>query len=208
MRKADMTHLFIVIVFIIFIAVNINGINDFLSFQDGNKLEFGHSSVAIPEEGWNSTVQMNMTNQSKTSNALTNGYIVIDYWDDWPEDHITSISEDKFKSMEDGGYKVLKTENSTENGIPVSKQYFSNPSRNNYETWNHVGVNYVFPKEDTNYSIQIHYFTTQDYNNTTFIKTLDNDMKNDLESIHNNDYNAFVSSVRGIFNFIVEQIPH
>ena len=71
-----------------------------------------------------------MTNESKTPNAITNKYVVIDHWDDWPEDHISSISEAKFRAMENGGYKVLKTEDITLGGIPVSKQYFSNPSRN------------------------------------------------------------------------------
>lgn len=207
MRRQDIFRGIIVVVIIVFVAININGINSFLSFQNDNTTDFGHSLTVVPPS-WNTTDELNIQNQSKTPNALTNGYIFIEHWDDWPEDHITSISEDKFKSMEDGGYKVLKNENSTVSGMPVFKQYFSNPSRNNEEIWNHIGVNYVFAKEDTNYSVQVHYFTTLDYNNTTFVKDIDSTVEDDINNIHNNDYNAFVSSVRHFFNFIIEQIPH
>ncbi len=97
-------------------------------------------------------------------------YTIIDVWDDWPESSITDISNAKFASMESGGFKVLKKENVDLGGINVSKQYYSNPSRDNDYQWDHVGVNYVFPKEDTNYSIEVHYFTTYDYHNKTYTK--------------------------------------
>lgn len=201
MRQRDILHTIIVIVIIIFIAVNINGINSFLSFQTDKTVEFGHSIAVVPQ-AWNTTDEMNLTNQSKTPDAITNGYVFIDHWDDWPEDHITSVSEAKFKAMEDGGYEVLKNENHTLSGVKVSKQYFSNPSRNTNTTWNHIGVNYVFAKEDTNYAIQVHYFTTQDYNNTTFIKEIDDRIEDDMSNIHNNNYNGFTSGISNIFNSI------
>ena len=104
--------------------------------------------------------------------------------------------------MEDGGFKVLRMENKTMSGVPVSKEYFTNPSRDNNVTWSHVGVNYVFQKEDTNYAIQVHYFTSHDYNNTTFLKEVDDRIEDDMSNIHNNQYNGFISGVRDVFNFI------
>ena len=201
MRNKDILHTIIIIVIIIFIAANINGINSFLSFQTDKTVEFGHSIAVVPQ-AWITTDEMNLTNQSKTPHAFTNGYVFMDLWGDWPEDHFTSISEAKFRAMEDGGYKVLKNDNKTLSGVPVSKQYFSNPSRNTNTTWNHVGVNYVFAKEDTNYAIQVHYFTTHDYNNSTFIKEVDDRVEDDMSNIHNNNYNGFISGIQHVFNAI------
>lgn len=197
---------FIIIVFIIFIAVNINGINSFLSFHTDKTIEFGHSVAVVPQ-AWNTSDEINMSDIAKTSDPISNGYVVIDHWDDWPEDRITAISEAKFRAMEDGGYKVLKNEKSTLSGVPVSKQYFSNPSRDNDKVWSHVGVNYVFPKEDTNYAIQVHYFTSHDYNNTTFLKEVDDRIEDDMSNIHNNNFNGFVSGVKFVYNLITDHIP-
>ncbi len=194
MKRNDKLYTFIIIVFIIFIAVNINSINSFLSFHTDKTIDFGHSNAVVPQ-AWNTTEELNATNESKTEPAITNGYVFIDHWDDWPEDTITSISEAKFRNMEDGGYKVLKNDNSTLSGVTVSKQYFTNPSRDNDTVWSNIGVNYVFSKEDTNYAIQVHYFTEHDYNNTTFLKQIDDRVEDDMANIHNNDYNAVVSNV-------------
>lgn len=207
MRRKDILHAVLIFIIILFIATNINAINSFLSLKTDKSIEFGHSATVVPE-AWNTTEELNMTNESKTPNAITNKYVVIDHWDDWPEDHISSISEAKFRAMENGGYKVLKTEDITLGGIPVSKQYFSNPSRNNNVTWTTIGVNYVFAKEDTNYTIQVHYFTNQDYNNTTFMKVVDDSVDYDISNIHNKDYNAAVSAIRHGFDRIVEAVPH
>lgn len=201
MRREDMFHGLLIIIFIIFIAANINSINSFLSVHTDKTIDFGHSVTVVPQS-WNTTEELNMTNQSKTPHAITNKYVYIDHWDDWPEDHISSVSHGRFASMEDGGYEVLKSENITINGVPVSKEYFSNPSRNNNVTWSHVGVNYVFPKEDTNYCIQVHYFTTHDYNNATFLKEVDERIEDDMANIHNNQYNGFFSGIRDAYNFI------
>lgn len=206
MRRQDMLRGFLVIVFIIFIAININGINSFLSFSTDKTIDFGHSMTVVPQ-AWNTTEEINMTDNAKTPEAISNGYVVIDHWDDWPEDHITAISEAKFRAMEDGGYKVLKNDNHTLSGVSVSKQYFTNPSRDNDKVWSHIGVTYVFPKEDTNYAIQVHYFTDHDYNNTTFIKEIDDRIEDDMANIHNNDFNGVVSGVWFIYNFIADHIP-
>lgn len=201
MRRQDKLRSLLLILLILFIAANINEINSFLSVQTDRTVDFGHSVAVVPQ-AWNTTEELNLTNHSKTPHAITNEYVYIDHWDDWPEDHITSVSDGKFASMEDGGFEVLRMENKTMSGVPVSKEYFTNPSRDNNVTWSHVGVNYVFPKEDTNYAIQVHYFTSHDYNNTTFLKEVDDRIEDDMSNIHNNQYNGFFSGIRDVFNFI------
>ena len=201
MRRRDMFYWLLIVIFIIIVATNINGINSFLSVNTDKTINFGHSVAVVPE-AWNTTDELNLTNHSKTPHAITNKYVYMDFWDDWPEDHITSISNDRYASMENGGFKVLKTENKTMSGVPVSKEYFSNPSRNTNVTFDHVGVNYVFPKEDTNYSIQVHYFTSHDYNNDTFLKEVDDRVEDDMSNIHNNNYNGFISGIRNLLNFV------
>ena len=196
-----MFYWLLIVIFIIIVATNINGINSFLSVNTDKTIDFGHSVAVVPE-AWNTTDELNLTNHSKTPHAITNKYVYMDFWDDWPEDHITSISNDRYASMENGGFKVLKTENKTMSGVPVSKEYFSNPSRNTNVTFDHVGVNYVFPKEDTNYSIQVHYFTSHDYNNDTFLKEVDDRVEDDMSNIHNNNYNGFISGIRNLLNFV------
>lgn len=205
MRKEDMLRSVLLALFIVFIAANINGINSFLSVQTDRTIDFDHSVTVVPQ-AWNTTDELNLTNQSKTPHAITNQYVYIDHWDDWPEDHITSISNEKFASMEDGGFEVLRIGNKTMSGVPVSKEYFTNPSRDNNVTWSHIGVNYVFPKEDTNYSIQVHYFTTHDYNNETFLKEVDDRIEDDMSNIHNNEYNGFFSGIRDLYNFFADMI--
>lgn len=201
MRRRDMFYWLLIVIFIIIVAANINGINSFLSVNTDKTINFGHSVAVVPE-AWNTTDELNLTNHSKTPHAITNKYVYMDFWDDWPEDHITSISNDRYASMENGGFKVLKTENKTMSGVPVSKEYFSNPSRDTNVTFDHVGVNYVFPKEDTNYSIQVHYFTSHDYNNDTFLKEVDDRVEDDMSNIHNNNYNGFISGIRNLLNFV------
>ena len=196
-----MFYWLLIVIFIIIVAANINGINSFLSVNTDKTINFGHSVAVVPE-AWNTTDELNLTNHSKTPHAITNKYVYMDFWDDWPEDHITSISNDRYASMENGGFKVLKTENKTMSGVPVSKEYFSNPSRDTNVTFDHVGVNYVFPKEDTNYSIQVHYFTSHDYNNDTFLKEVDDRVEDDMSNIHNNNYNGFISGIRNLLNFV------
>ena len=205
MRREDIIRSIILALIIIFLAANINGFNSFLCVQTDRTIDFDHSVTVVPQ-AWNTTEELNQTNQSKTPHAITNEYVYIDHWDDWPEDHITSISNEKFASMENGGFEVLKVENTTLSGVPVSKEYFTNPSRDNNVTWSHIGVNYVFPKEETNYSIQVHYFTSHDYNNTTFLKEVDDRIEDDMSNIHNNQYNGFFSGIRGIYNFFSNMI--
>ena len=189
---------YIIMILILFtVVINLGALNTFLGSETDKSIEFGHSIYLVPH-GWNTTEELNIT--GKTGNAMTNNYIIFEAWDDWPESRITSISEAKFRAMEDGGYQVLKTEESTMSGVPVSKQYYTNPSRDTNTTWDHIGVNYVFPKQDTNYAMQIHYFTTHDYNNQSYIKEIDDRMEDIMANMHNKEYNWYISTFHRIMN--------
>lgn len=71
MRKEDMLRSLVIVIIIIFIALNINGINSFLSVQTDKTVDFGHSVTVVPE-AWNTTEELNLTNHSKTPHAITN----------------------------------------------------------------------------------------------------------------------------------------
>ena len=69
----------------------------------------------------------------------------------------------------------------------------------------HVGVAYVFPKEDTNYAIEVHYFTSYDYNNKTYTKELDDRIEDMMGNIHNNVYNGFFSGLNKLYNYFFKR---
>ena len=189
---------YIILILLLFtVVVSLGSINNFLSFQTDKTIQFDDSMYVVPHH-WNTTEELNIT--GKTEIGMTNGYVIFDAWDDWPEDHITAISEAKFRAMEDGGYKVIKNENQTDSGVPVSKQYFSNPSRDNDKVWNHMGVNYVFHKQDKNYAIQVHYFTTHDYNNKSYIKEIDDRVEDMMATMENKEYNWYISTFNKLWN--------
>lgn len=193
--REKIIYMILLIILITFIF-NVGPINDFLSFHNAEKtVEFDDSHYIVPVP-WNTTDEMDKN--ASNENAMTNGYIVFDAWDGWPEDHITSVSEAKFREMENGSYEVLKNENVTMSKIPVSKQYYSNPTRNTDTVWDHVGVNYVFPKDDTNYLIQVHYFTTHDYNNESYKKEIDNRVDDIIDTMVNNNYKWYISMTNKI----------
>ena len=187
----------IVLLLVFTFIVNLGSINNFLSVQTDKTIQFDDSMYVVPHH-WNTTEEMNIT--GKTDIGMTNGYIIFDAWDDWPEDHITSISEAKFRALEDGGYKVLKNDNFTASGVKVSKQYFSNPSKDTNTSFQHVGVNYVFPKQDANYAIQVHYFTTHDYHNESYTKEIDDRVEDIMATMENKNYNWYIST----FNKLME----
>ncbi len=194
--REKIAYILLILVLLTFV-VNLGPINNFLSFHTDKTIQFDDSCYVVPHH-WNTTDELNIS--GKTENAMTNGYVIFDAWDDWPEDHITSISEAKFRAMEDGGYKVIKNENYTDSGVPVSKQYFSNPSRDTNVTFNHIGVNYVFPKEDKNYAIQVHYFTTNDYNNKSYTKEIDDRIEDIMATMENTKYNWYLSTINRILH--------
>ena len=188
---------YVILLLVLFtLLVSLGSINNFLSFETDKTVQFDDSIYVVPD-AWNTTDELNMT--GRNGNAMTNGYVIFDAWDNWPEDHITSVSEAKFRDMENGNYKVLKTENCTDSGVNVSKQYYSNPSRDTNTTFDHVGVNYVFHKEDTNYLIQVHYFTTNDYNNKSFTKELDDRVEDIMANMENTKYNWYISTFNHLF---------
>lgn len=196
MRREKLAY--VILLLILFtVIVNLSSINNFLAFQTDKTLQFEDSMYVVPHH-WNTTDEMNIS--GKTEIGMTNGYIVFDAWQDWPEDHITAVSEAKFRAMEDGGYKVIKNENATASGVPVSKQYYSNPSRDTDKIFDHMGVNYVFPKQDTNYAIQVHYFTTHDYNNKTYLKEIDDRIEDIMGTMENKRYNWYISTFNKIMN--------
>lgn len=203
MKFREKLSFFIVIFVILMIIVNMGAINNFLSMHTDKTIQFGHSSYVVPDS-WNTTDEVNMTANAKTKTGMTNNYTVLDVWDDWPEDHMGSISHSKLASMEKGGYQTVKSEIISLGGKNVTREYFSNPSRDTETQWDHMGVVYIFSKEDTNYAVEVHYFTSNDYNNTSYTKELDDCVEYMMSNMHNNNYNWLFSEM----NKLVKSIDH
>lgn len=187
----------IVLLILVTFMVNLGSINSFLSFQTDKTLQFDQSIYVVPDH-WNTTDEMNMT--GKNGNAMTNGYVIFDAWDDWPENHMGPQSKARMISMEDGGYETLKSEVIKLGGKNVTREYYTNPSRDTNTTFDHVGVAYIFEKQDKNYCIEIHYFTTHDYNNESFTKELDDRVEDMIANMENKEYNWFFSTFNRIKN--------
>lgn len=199
MRKRDVVLTVIVIVLLFYVVLNIGAINNFLTFATDKTIEMEHTQIVVPE-AWNTTMELNITNESKTSSSISNGYVIYDFWEDWPESEFSDTSRSYFSSIEKGGYETLKEENKMMGGFNVSCEYFKNPSRDSDTQWDCIGINYVFSKEDTNYAIQVHYFTDDDYNNKTFIKELEDRTEDIISNIHNNEYDGFFSFFSKLFS--------
>lgn len=200
MRKREIAFMVIVLVLIFYIVLNINAINSFLTFASDKTTELNHTTIVVPE-AWNTTEELNMTNESKNVGAITNNYVIYDFWEDWYESNFTQLSRSHFIDMEDGNYHVLKSENRIMGGCNVSIEYFLNPSRNTEYQWDCIGINYVFEKEDTNYAIQIHYFTESDYNNQTFMNEVNDRTEDIIANIHNTEYDGFFSALSKLYSF-------
>lgn len=173
------------------VVINIGIINDFLSFQTDKTIQFEDSIYVVPDH-WNTTEELNTS--GKSGLAMTNGYVIFDAWDDWPEDHMGEKSRARLESMEDGGYKTIKSEIIPLGGKNVTREYYSNPSRNTNTTFDHMGVVYLFTKEDRNYCIEIHYFTTTDYNNESFTKEIDDRVEDMMANMEYKNYNWYTST--------------
>ena len=102
--------------------------------------------------------------------------------------------------MEDGGYKTVKSEVIQLGGKNVSREYYTNPSRDTNTTYDHMGVVYIFTKEDKNYCIEVHYFTTTDYNNESFTKELDDRVEDIMANMENTKYNWYISTFNRLLN--------
>lgn len=199
MRKRDVVLTVIVIVLLFYVVLNIGAINNFLTFATDKTIEMEHTQIVVPE-AWNTTMELNITNESKTNSSISNGYVIYDFWEDWPESEFSDTSRSYFSSIEEGGYEALKEENKMMGGFNVSCEYFKNPSRDSDTQWDCIGINYVFSKEDTNYAIQVHYFTDDDYNNKTFIEELEDRTEDIISNIHNNEYDGFFSFFSKLFS--------
>lgn len=194
MRRKDVLFSLVLLVVVLYLVANISAINSLLSFSTDKTLDVGNSQVVVPES-WNTTSELNMTNKAKTNDSITNGYVIWNIWEEWPENHISIISTNRFKSMEKNEYQVINESTVELGGQNVSKQYFYLPSRDNNVVWDCIGLNYVFTKEDMNYAIQIQYFTKADYNNLTFQKELDDRFEDVMANIHNKGYDGFFSRI-------------
>ena len=199
MRKRDVVLTVIVIVLLFYVVLNIGAINNFLTFATDKTIEMEHTQIVVPE-AWNTTMELNITNESKTNSSISNGYVIYDFWEDWPESEFSDTSRSYFSSIEEGGYETLKEENKMMGGFNLSCEYFKNPSRDSDTQWDCIGINYVFSKEDTNYAIQVHYFTDDDYNNKTFIEELEDRTEDIISNIHNNEYDGFFSFFSKLFS--------
>jgi hypothetical protein len=78
----------------------------------------------------------------------------------------------------------------------VSRLYFTNPSRDTEYVYDHIGVVYIFHKEDCNYMIEGHYMTTHDYENKSFTKEVDVRVEDMIANMHNKQYNFWISEIK------------
>ena len=120
---------------------------------------------------------------------MTNNYIILDCWDDWPENYMGPKSKARLRSLEKGGYVTLKSEVIKLGGKNVTREYYSNPSRDTKTQYDHIGVVYIFSKQDKNYCIEAHYFTTNDYNNKSYTKEIDDRVEDMMANMQNKQYN-------------------
>ena len=193
-NKREIVLSIILIVVFIYIVANIGAINTFLTASTGDSIDLDHTTIVVPDP-WNTTVEMGKLGDSKNGNAITNGYIVFDIFEDWPESTITNVSRAKLSEMENGNYKVLKTSKVNLGGVDVSKEYFYNPSRDTDAIWDCVGVTYVFSKENCNYAIQAHYFTKEDYKKQAYLDELDDRIEDFMANMHNWHYDGLFSPI-------------
>lgn len=201
MNKKDMFLMVLVIIALIYVAANMSYINSCLSFQFDKTDEYGHTDIVVPE-AWNLTEEFNRSDEAKSNLSFSNDYVIVDIWQDWPEDTITDISEAKFIAMEDGGYKILNKSQVKLSNINVSKEIFTNPSKDTNTSWNHIAVNYVFERQDTNYAVQVHYFSWTDYHNETYMAEVDDRVEDLIGNIHNKNYNGFFSGIYHIYEYL------
>lgn len=204
MRTKDKIASIVLLIVFLYIVANLGAINSFLTFSTDKTYDVGNSQIVVPE-AWNTTSELNMTDQSKTNDSITNGYVIWNVWENWPESNITSVSTERFMAMEPGGYEVINESIVELGGQNVSKQFFYVPSRDTNYTWDCIGLNYVFSKEDKNYAVQIHYFTKIDYHNESYITELDDRFEDFMANIHNKQYDGFVSALNHIYSFVMSQ---
>ncbi|MCQ2973035.1 MAG: hypothetical protein MJ209_07225 [archaeon] len=189
---------YIIILLVVFtFVINLGAINSFLSFQTDKTIQIGDSTFVVPD-GWNTTKEYNIT--SRNGVGMYNEYIILDVCDDWPEDHMGPLSKAKLSAMEDGNYKTLRSEVIKLGGKNVTREYFTNPSLDTNTSWQHVGVVYMFTKQDRNYTIEAYHFTSADYNNSTYLKEIDDCVEDMMANMQYNKYNWYISSFDSLIN--------
>ena len=187
----------LILIAIFTVMINLGSINNFFSFQTDKTLEFDDSIYVVPDH-WNTTSELNTS--GKNGNAMTNGYVIFDTWDDWPENYMGALSKARLVSMEKGGYETVRSEVIQLGGKNVTREYYTNPSRNTNTTYDHMGVVYLFSKEDRNYCVEIHYFTSTDYSNASFTKEIDDRVEDMMANMENKNYNWYVSTFNRILH--------
>ena len=60
---------------------------------------------------------------------------------------------------------------------------------------NDIWTKYVFSKENTNYSVQIHYFTESDYNNPNYTRELDDRFEDFMVNLQNTHYIGIITEI-------------
>ena len=173
--------------------MNLSAINNFLAATTDKHIEFGHTRIIIPE-AWNTTDEMGLT-EEKSNKSFTNGYVVWEIWEDWPESRISPLSRELLMKAENQSYVVLNSSNVILGGVNVSREYFSNLAMNTNNSDAHIGVTYVFTKENTNYAVQIHYFTEADYNNTNYTRELDDRFEDFMVNLQNTHYIGIITEL-------------
>ncbi len=194
LNREKLGFVIIIIALLLFIT-NMGAINNFLSFHTDKTVQMEHSGVVVPDT-WNTTAELGMGNKSKSPYSITNGYIILDIFENWPEDHVGPATLSKLSSMEGGNFEVINQEKIKLGNYNVSRLYFTNPSRDTDYVYDHIGVVYIFHKEDCNYMIEGHYFTTHDYDNKSFTKEIDVRVEDMIANMHNKNYNFWISEIK------------
>lgn len=199
MKFKDKIWYVLVIVLLLFFISNVGAINDFLSFQADKTVQMEHTGVIVPAT-WNTTKELNMTSKAKSPYSITNGYLIFDIFEDWSENHTGPGTLQKLSSMENGNFEVMENTQIRLGNYNVSKLVFTNPSRDTEYVYDHIGVVYIYHKEDCNYMIETHYMTSADYDNKTFTKEVDDRVEDIIANTHNKEYNFWISEIRHLLN--------
>lgn len=189
---------YVIIILLVFtFVINLGTINSFLSFQTDKTIQIDESIYVVPD-AWNTTEEFNVS--SRNGVGMYNEYIILDVWDDWPEDHMGPLSKAKLAAMEGGNYKTVKSEIIQLGGKNVTREYFTNPTLDTNTSWKHMGVVYMFQKQDRNYTVEVYYFTTNDYNNASYLKEIDDRVEDMMANMEYKHYNWYISSFNRLMN--------
>ena len=197
MKHREKFGVVIVIVILLLFLTNMSAINNFLSFHTDKTVQLEHSGFVVPD-AWNTSKELNMSSKAKSPYSITNGYIIFDIFEDWCENYTGPQTLSKLSSMEGGNFEVIKNEEIHLGNYNVSRLYYSNPSRDTDYVYDHIGVVYIFHKEDCNYMIDGHYMTSHDYENKSFTKELDDRVEDMIANMNNKHYNFWISEFKNL----------